>query len=356
MAFTPHFWTSLVGSVPYSNGPDDISKWLVDGLDVPNWPQLPRRNFRESMYVQYSRALPSVCFDEVKEKVFFNIEEDLSNQLENFYTNYLADDLDAFGLTPDYASGFFAMLKALEDQPVRDIPWVKGQVTGPISFGLTVTDQNLRASLYNEFLADVIVKNAAMNARWQIRLLKRVRPEVILFVDEPYLASFGSAFISLQREQVIDMLNEVFDAIHSEGAISGVHCCANTDWSVLLATRVNVLNLDAYGFIENLALYPKELKTFLERGGVIAWGAVPNNEMIFSSTPSGLAQQLLEGFKHIQHKAELRGVDIPVSSFTERSLLLPSCGLGAATPEIANRVLRLLKDTGELLKAELPAG
>ena len=89
--------------------------------------------------------------------------------------------------------------------------WAKGQVTGPVSFGLTVTDQDLRSGLYIEMLDDVIVKNMAMNARWQIRQLKSVRPNVILFLDEPYLAAFGSAFISLSREQVIGYLDEVFE-------------------------------------------------------------------------------------------------------------------------------------------------
>src|SRR5450756_1879290 len=131
--------------------------------------------------------------------------------------------------------------------------WLKGHVTGPISFGLTVTDQDLRSSLYNDLLADTIVKNMALNARWQIRQLRSVRDNVIMFVDEPYLAAFGSAFISLSREQVIALLDEVFEAIHLEGALAGVHCCANTDWSVLLATQVDILNLDAYGYLENLA-------------------------------------------------------------------------------------------------------
>ena len=123
-----------------------------------------------------------------------------------------------------------------------------------------------------------------MNARWQIRLLRAARPHVIIFVDEPYMASFGSAYISLSREQVVSMLDEVFAAIKSEGAISGVHCCGNTDWSVLMDTQVDILNIDADGFLENLALYPDELKAFLERGGAIAWGIVPNTEAIVSAS------------------------------------------------------------------------
>ena len=214
---------------------------------MPVWPQLPRRTFRENMYTQYTSGLPGIVVDEAAEKVTFNTAQDLSPALEEFYARYLADDVDSFALPPDYAAGFYTMLDALKSTSGE---WAKGQVTGPISFGLTVIDQDLRSSLYNEQLADPIVKQLAINARWQVRQLKAVRDNVIIFVDEPYLASFGSAFVSLSREQVVDYLNEVFDAIHAEGALAGVHCCGNTDWSVLMETTVDILNLDAYGFIE----------------------------------------------------------------------------------------------------------
>jgi len=228
--------------------------------------------------------------------------------------------------------------------------WAKGHVTGPISFGLTVVDQDLRSSLYNEQLADPIVKQIAFNARWQVRQLKQARSNVIIFVDEPYMASFGSAFISLSREQVITMLNEVFDAIHAEGALAGVHCCGNTDWSVLLATKVDILNLDAYGFIEHLALYPDEVRAFLDRGSSIAWGIVPNNELITQVTAQSLADKLCAGFDLIEHKAGARGVTIRSAELAHRSLIAPSCGLGSTTIDIAERVIDTLAQTGEILK------
>lgn len=341
-----NFLTTHVGSVPYPTT-DSLTERLVDTLDIPAWPQLPRRSFRESMYVQFAPALPAVCIDIENKKVFFDTRNDFTETMEAFYTKYLTEDVDAFSLNPDYAAGFFAMQEMLRVTPGD---WGKGQITGPISFGLTVTDQDLRASLYNDMLADVIVKNIAMNARWQVRQLRCVRPNVIIFVDEPYMASFGSAFISLSREQVIAMLDEVFEAIHAEDALAGVHCCANTDWSVLLATKVDILNLDAYGFIENLALYPDEVRAFLDRGGTIAWGIVPNNEEIKHFTPEGLAKRLQDGIQMICEKAAARGVTIKVDEFSTRSLIVPACGLGSTTVEIADTVFDVLAKTGKNLQ------
>jgi methionine synthase II (cobalamin-independent) len=199
-------------------------------------------------------------------------------------------------------------------------------------------------------LADALIKNAAMNARWQIQKLKALRPGVIISVDEPYLAAFGSAFISLERHQVITMLDEVFEAIHQDGALASVHCCANTDWSVLLATTVDILNLDAYGYLENLALYPAELHGFLDRGGAIMWGIVPNNEDIFQTTPEALASQLREGIDLIKSKAQARGVNIISEHLAQRSLITTSCGLGPTSVEIADRSLEILAQTSKLLQ------
>jgi hypothetical protein len=346
MAFLPHFWTTIIGSIPHSDS-SEICERLVSTIDIPAWPQLPRRSFRENMYIQYSPSLPAIVLDQQKEKIYFDTHEDISPALEEFYGHYLADDVESFGLHPEYAAGFYSMLDALRILPGE---WAKGQVTGPVSFGLTVTDQDLRASLYDEALADVIIKNMAMNARWQIRQLRAVRPNVVVFVDEPYLASFGSAYISLSRDQVITFLNEVFAGIHAEGALAGVHCCANTDWSVLLASNVDILNLDAFGYIENLSLYTSELRTFLDRGGVVAWGIVPTGEEIDQIDARGLATRLQDGLKMISEKSIARGTPITMEDFSKHSLISPGCGLGSSGIRIAEKALETLTSVKEFLQ------
>ncbi len=341
----PAFATTHIGSVPHLEA-RSITRKLIDELDLPVWPQLPRKTFLENMYTQFSVALPGLVLDEEREKTYFDTNGDLTQIITPFYERVLEDDLDYFALPERYASGFHAFCKMLADTTGE---WVKGQVTGPISFGLTVTDQDLRASLYHETLSDVIVKNTVMVARWQIRELRRLRPNVILFVDEPYMASFGSAFISLSREQVMGMLDEVFEGIHQAGALAGVHCCANTDWSVLMATQVDILNLDAYGYLNNLALYPEELARFLARGGRIAWGMVPNNDAINNTNAGQLATELHTGIESLIQRASQRGIDLP-ADIDQFSLLSPSCGMGSTSVEIAEQVLETLKETAEVLR------
>jgi methionine synthase II (cobalamin-independent) len=332
--------TTVIGSFPHTE-PGPICERLVASLDLPAWPQLPRRSFYENMYVQYSACLPGIQIDPVNEKVYFNTTGDLAASLESFYDKVLAEDIDAFSLPENFAAGFYAMLGLLEG---HHLAGVKGHITGPFSLGLTVTDQNLRASLYHPDLADAIVMNAAMGARWQVRTLKTVAKNVLLFVDEPYMASFGSAYISTSREAVITMLDEVFSAIHMEGGLAGVHCCGNTDWPVLLATGVDVLNLDAVEFLDSLALFPGELAAFLDRGGWIAWGILPNHAAIHATTPAEIHARLMGGLEHIAQRAAARDVNLPLDRLLRRSLITPACGLGSADLLTAEKVLETLRD------------
>jgi hypothetical protein len=341
-----HFLTTHVGSVPHQD-PAGLTHRLASLLDIPAWLQLPRRNYLENIYTQYAATLPGAVVDAEKEKAVMHTDGDFEAQLEAFYQSVIDDNPNHFALTPDCALGFFTLLDELQPKPAA---WVKGQVMGPISFGLTVTDQDLRASLYNETLADVIVKHMSMTSRWQVRQLKTAGENVILFVDEPYMASFGSAFISLSREQALDYMNEVYDAVHGEGALVGVHCCGNTDWGLLLASHADILNLDAYTFLDNLALYPTELRPFLDRGGAVCWGMIPNNEQIRKETAASLADRLRAGLKLISEKASARGVNISTDELSTRSLLAPACGLGSTTVEIAERVFDVLAETSEILK------
>lgn len=341
-----NFLTTHVGSAPHKDA-QNLTARLATLLDIPAWLQLPRRNYRENIYTQYAATLPGAFVDAEKEKAIMNTGGDFEKQLEAFYQTVIDDNLEDVALTPDCAQGFFALLDELKEKPAQ---WVKGQVMGPISFGLTVTDTELRASLYNETLADVLVKHMSMNARWQIRQLKNAGKNVVMFVDEPYMASFGSAFISLSREQAVGYMDEVFTAIHDEGATSGVHCCGNTDWGLLLDTAVHILNLDAYVFMENLALYPNEMRAFLDRGGAVCWGLIPNDERINLETPQTLADKLHGGMQLIADKAAARGVKIPVEELSARSLLAPACGLGSTTVEIAEKAFDVLAETARILK------
>jgi hypothetical protein len=102
-----------------------------------------------------------------------------------------------------------------------------------------------------------------MKARWQTRQLSKSGKPVILFFDEPALTGFGSsAFISISREEVFRCFEEVFEAVHSEGGLAGVHVCANADWSLILDSSADIVSFDAYEYFDTFILYSNKSKHF----------------------------------------------------------------------------------------------
>ena len=159
-------------------------------------------------------------------------------------------------------------------------------------------DQAGRAIFYDDQLRDAAVKHLAMKARWQTRKMAATGVVTIMFFDEPALAGLGSsAFITISHDEILACFAEVFEGVRSEGGLTGVHVCANTDWSVLLETTVDILNLDAYGYAEALALYREAQALFDELGigRYAAWMEHRLQTVNAAIHAEMVAGQLLEG-------------------------------------------------------------
>jgi methionine synthase II (cobalamin-independent) len=346
MPYLPTCLPTAVGSLPLTN-PQAGADLILDYLPrIPTWPQLPNAWYLESMYLQYSGGMPFVRLDAVNKRMYMDLSGDIYTELERFYERVLADDLDYFALSREHASGFWTLLDRLWRHKPLNLDHLKGQITGPISFGLMITDERKRAILYHEEVFDTVVKSLALKARWQIRILKMVWPHIIIFIDEPYLSSFGSAFININREQVLSYLGEVVEAIHQEGALVGVHCCGNTDWSILMESHVDIINFDAYEYFQGMTLYIEQLQGFLYRNGVLAWGIIPTSPQSQTPTPEELRGSFLEKVDALAS----RGLD--KQQLLKQALLTPSCGMGMLSEDRAERVLQTLADVSRQVRLE----
>jgi methionine synthase II (cobalamin-independent) len=318
-----------MGSLPYTDVNVAWKSTLQRFSAIPCWPQLPRRSFLENMYVQFSERFPGIRLE--GERIYVDRRGNFDQDLERLYLAYLDDDRSYGQIGADYATGLEALRRG-------DIQWprpplaIKGQVTGPVSWGLMIVDQNQRPILYDEVLADAVAKHLRIKAVWQESELAKLVPRTLMMIDEPYMASFGSAFVALSREQVIGLINEVLSGLHG---LKGVHCCGNTDWSILLATAIDILSLDAYEYAETLALYPEDVSRFLARGGIIAWGIVPAGYTAETETAESLVIRLHEAMEHLIRKG------VSQDALLQAGMVTPSCGLGSLTPECAERILQL---------------
>ncbi len=330
-----------IGSLPIVD-PDKAAALSLQYLpEAPIWPQLPQRDFRERMDAQYSETLPGLVVDDVKKRVFFDTARDLTPALETFFERYLAKDYGFFRMTDEYAAGFSAFIRAMKKGFPRGVRFVKGHITGPLTAGTSFKDETGRDIIHNEMLFDAVVKGLAMKAAWQIQELKQFNKPVIIFIDEPAMESLGSAFSAVSSVVVAEKLNEIIDTIHELGGIAGIHCCGNADWPMIFNTRVDIVNFDAFGYMEKVMLYPGDIKKFYGRGGALAWGIVPTGAFTGNETADTLIAALHKGMNRL----EKEGIDR--KTILRQCLITPSCGMGSMTPDTAEAVLKLLREVSD---------
>ncbi len=344
-ALHPHCLPLLIGSLPLDDHPSAARLIMQYTPAIPLWAQLPVFA-QEGMVPQFLPGMPAVADREGKTFIDTRAET-FDDELLAFFEEYMSvaetpDQLEnsRFALTEDRRGGVKALLDTLSR--LKSAPTaVKGQVTGPITFCTGVKDEDGRAIFYNETLRDAAVKHLSMNARWQARIFSGSGAPVIIFIDEPALAGFGSSeMISITREETLTCLAEVVDAVHGEGGLAGIHVCANTDWSLVLESGVDIVNFDAYAYFDRFILYGGQIRRFVQNGGLLAWGIVPTlkPEEIQCET----VETLHEGWKKRLRDIEALGIAPEV--IHRQSFITPSCGLGSLNMDLAQRVLGLTRD------------
>jgi methionine synthase II (cobalamin-independent) len=319
---------TIIGSMPHTD-PEKACSLINHYLkDIPAWPQLPRSSFRENMSVQFSQGFPGIV--DTDNNIYVDRSLDWNKPLEELYNAYLENNTDKYPIGADYAAGLYIFLSKANLKPKA----VKGQITGPVSWGLSVTDDSKRAILYDDMLSDACAKLLCLKAGWQEKELAKISANTIIFIDEPSMASYGSAYFSIPKEKIISLLEEVLGGI---SGVKGIHCCGNTDWPIILRTSTDILSFDTYNYAESLTLYPDEVKQFIDRGGAIAWGIVPNSEdNLNRETVASLKDRLEEAM------APFTRAEISFRQLVEHGLLTPSCSLSLMSEQAADHTLELL--------------
>jgi hypothetical protein len=250
-------------------------------------------------------------------------------------------------ISPENSKGIHALLDAMKAKGGEKLPWLKVQTCGPASFALTVVNEIKRAIYYDEEFRDVIVKALAAKCRWQIQQFKPYAENIICFIDEPILCAFGSStYVSVKREDIVAILNEVITEIHAEGAVAGIHCCGNTEWSIPIDAGVDIVNFDAFEFGHTIAMYPEHVKAHLEKGGTLAWGILPTSKAIQEQTIETLEKK----FEEVMDGLAATGID--KNLIISQAIITPACGTGSMDVEDADRVFELLPKLAAHMKAK----
>ncbi len=349
----PRGLTLAIGSMPHRDPHQALDRILEACPEAPCWPQLPALGFRENMVPQFCEGLPCIRVDLEKAKVICSRPEHCPEELTAFYERcFEAEEsgrLDPFAVSEAYARGLAVFLERFPTPEGGPLPFVKGQITGPLTFGLSILDEGGLPALFDETLEDVVRKGVLMKALWQVERLRPCGETGILFVDEPILAAFGSsAYVNLSREQAVEILRENFTAVRGRGFLVGSHCCGNTDWSLMMEAGVDIINFDAFLYRDSIGLYAEPLSHFLERGGCLAWGIVPSQSLPRRPSPEELFERLREGIEALVERG------LPRERLVENLLLTPSCGLGTLSEDEAERALAEIRELRRLVLERLP--
>lgn len=334
-----------IGSLPHQSVEDAMNVVEREFSNIPFWPQLAKFNKNEDMIVQFLESIPGIV--DTGEKIYLENESDeFFEQLEEFFIDYeeiisteSSDLLIKYAITQKSSSTvatFFDIVKKNKSA------YAKGQIVGPFTLATSLTDKEGKCAYYDETLREVIVKALSLKALWQIAEIKKANESTvpIIFVDEPSLSQLGtSAFITISKDEVVEILKEVSDLIKAAGALSAIHCCGKCDWSIPMQAGFSIINLDGYFFAQNLSLFAEDLKDYLENGGIIAWGVVPtlDKDALEKADIDVMIQKFDEAIGYLLNK----GIDKEL--LINQSMVTPSCGAGSLNMELAEKAMMLTK-------------
>jgi hypothetical protein len=337
--------TTGIGSVPFTDPQETVALVLETLPQIPYWPQMVQLGYLEEMAAQAARGLPGVKVDEANRIVAMDPDLPRDEALARFYEVVLSGDLTPFAFEEQDARGFFALLEAVSS---RGCPGsaLKGQLSGPVTFAGVVKDAQGKPILYDRELTQAVSAGLARKAAWQAEKFRELGKAPIIFLDEPLLTGFGSAYLPISKAEVTEILTQTLEEARAAaaGPISlGMHCCGNTDWSLLLQAPIDILSFDSHGFFESLRLFAQPLSDYLARGGWLAWGLVPTLDP--QEFRKETADTLWQRFQ--QQVAQLaQDLKTGPKAILAQSLLTPACGTGYMSPDDARRVLTTLSELG----------
>jgi len=331
-----HFKATGIGSVPSTDIRSTCLHILEQLPEIPFWPQFINRSHLEDMTIQFSEGLPLLEIRESKRDLVIS-SVDREPELVMFYDHFFNDDVDYFAMSEQYAPGLFELVRMVCQNPDKYGPYIKGQTVGPVTFAAGIKEGEGKSVLYNPDLLEALTKGLAIKALWQVRELGKSGKKPIVFLDEPYLSGFGSAFTPIERHEVISLIKEVLDYLRERSdVLIGIHCCGNTDWSMIVEVGPDIINFDAYGYMDTFLLYPEEVKHFFRGGGIIAWGIVPTADFTGEESVEGLHEKLEKGLNRLYEWG------LTPETVIENSILTPACGMGTMEQNWADRALDLL--------------
>ncbi len=339
------FQPIAVGSLPLKDVGLAMKLVEKDFAVIPFLPQLVNISKNEDIISQFTEGMPSFflggkCFKQNDEEI------------EKFYSDYnnifsgQKEKLEKYAISPDFSHSFADFEKLVRmKKPV----YAKLQITGPFTLCDSYKNEKNQYLIYDEKLKDILIKLLELKVLWMIERVKKANSgtKPIIFIDEPYISQLNKpSYKDVARSDVISMLSNIVKTIHENDAISGIHCCGDCDWSLVIESGSDIINPDIYYHGTNFLSYDKDIAGFLKKGGKISWGIVPTRYE--EDLKNIRVQDLLQIFESALTYLTKNGIDEKL--ITENSLITSSCGAGTLRVEMAERAMDLVFELSKILR------
>jgi len=314
-----------VGSLPHHHPQEAAELSLTLCPQLPFVPTLPSRSPYEGMLAQ---GLVGVRGIEIGEGGRLIVDRRRVDPLAAIRT--------------DLEHEAFASLRAFAAAASGRQGPIKWQLTGPITLGLALVREGVLAS--EAF--DVAGRAVLLRLRTVHHFLGEALPACpqVVIVDEPGMTALLHPGFPLPPDTAIDLVSMALAAVEST-AMVGVHHCGEGDWAAILASGPGILSVPARPDLLTVAGY---LGAFLDAGGWIAWGVVRTDQPV-----AGSADRYWRELAELWCQLVQAGCN--PTRLRQQAIVTPACGLAGHSEAQAKRVLRLVDDVAERVRAQAVA-
>lgn len=329
MSIPGNLLTTAMAVMPHTDADQAMTTAL--SMDVPFWPQLPNLSYYEDMYVQASEHFPGIILNMEEKTLRFSMDKFVT-EFEETMAHF--EEPEYFDISETYSAVYHRFL-SLDLSGRRAI---RGQLEGPISFGMNVLDQNDRPILFDDTVRPFMLDVMAKRVNVQLARLKELNADAFMFVDEPGLQFVFSGLSGYSDMAAKNDMDYFFSQIERP---RGIHLCGNPDWDFLLNLDLDILSLDVYSNGEIFAAYAKSIRRFLDRGGALVWGIVPTNYEPFEEENLDSMEAKLN---EIWETLEGKGIDREY--LFSRSMLSPAtcCLVNPDKEKTVDKAFKMIRD------------
>ena len=282
---------------------------MLETTTVPYLPQLPNRHPEERMLVQWGDGICGCGA--------------IDGSIGLGYGEPVGPRAEAFG-------GADTLLEVLGD----DVPELKTQATGPVTLAVGLLAAGHPGDGLLDCVATSLMGRVDEHVAWLASRLPHT--DFTLIFDEPGLSGLLVPGFPITREQAGRVLRKVLNAAPAR---AGIHCCADTDWSVVVSARPSLISWDINALGAAFLEHAEAIAAATWEGTGFIWGVVPTQSQ---PLPADLEVRL----QRIVGRLVMSGAKM--AGLLEGAMFSPGCGLAGLTKGqaeiVARTVIRLAEE------------